>query len=877
MKKLFFILLCLTVVGVEAQREAANWYFGNNAGLDFNSGTPEALLDGQIETVEGSEAFSDPDGNLLFYTEGNNVWNRFHALMPNGTGLDGSFSSSQSALAIPNPLNNGIYYVFTPDDVLAYRLGTPNGFNYSVIDMSAAGGSGDVVQKNVDLLGNASENVSAVLGDTGDFYWVVTHYQDRFYSYRVDQNGVNPTPVVSVTGPQVVDFENFRGYLKISPNGQKIAIAQTLLEPGYGSSLFLFDFDTSTGQVSSPTSLSGDLVYYGVEFSSNSKMLYASGRRILALGEDVSVGGVQIVQFDLQSPDIKSSRFTLGNLPSGIGTEISGSLQIGIDKKIYHSIPNTKLSVIRTPNLSGFNADFRMFEVDLGGRAATYGLPPFIQSLFETVVEIENFCEGDLTAFTTEANADITGIHWDFGDPASGSANVSNLLNPSHQFSAAGVYTVNMEVTFGSNLVRNFVEFVEIAEIPDVASEIELVQCDIDGLDDGITNFNLEETVPLFNNGNADITGVYFSTMADLQANINPLNSSNFRNTTNGQRIYARAFENSECYSIVEIILSVIPMSDFGNYGTMNVCLEQGGLAWRVPLGPIFDRLIEDFGAEFGISLFRTKEQALLEEDSLITEDVLFSFMDPSLLFFRIEDQSSCVGIGQLDLDFQFRPQLEPEVGISLCNGQAGLLAAPGFENYFWSTGQTGPFIEVDSPGEYIVSFISGSCEWQQVFTVEENKTLRINNIEITDFSRNNRIEIIVENPGEDIRYSIDNGISYQPESSFYRLVPGIYNIKVSNDCIELEETVIVGGLNAFFTPNFDGINDYWTLTNTEYFPRFNISIFDRYGTLLQTFDDQQEGWDGNYQGKEMPSDDYWYLLRFESGRTVKGHFSLKR
>ncbi|MEN8788582.1 MAG: T9SS type B sorting domain-containing protein [Flavobacteriaceae bacterium] len=877
MKNLLFILLCLTIIGVEAQREAANWYFGTNAGLDFNSGVPQVLLNGQIETVEGSEAFSDPDGNLLFYTEGNNVWNRFHEIMPNGTNLDGSFSSSQSALAIPNPSNNGIYYVFTPDDVLAYRLGTPNGFNYSVIDMSAANGTGDVVEKNVDLLENASENVSAVLGHSGDYYWVVTHYMDRFYSYRVDDNGVNTIPVVSVIGPLIDNYENFRGNLKISPDGQKIAIAQTILKPVYGSSLFLFDFDTSTGQVSSTTSLSDDLVYYGVEFSSNSKKLYASGRPIVVLEEELSIGGVQIVQFDLQSPDITSSRFTLGTLPGGIGTEISGSLQIGIDKKIYHSIPSRKLSVIRTPNLRGFSADFRMFELDLGGRAASYGLPPFIQSLFETVVEIENFCEGDITTFTTEATADISSIHWDFGDPASGSANVSNLMSPSHEFSSPGVYTVNMEVTFGSNLVRNFVEFVEIAEIPDVATEIELVQCDTDGLDDGITNFNLEETIQLFNNGNADITGVYFSTLADLQANINQLNSSNFRNNINGQRIYARAFENSECFSIVEIILSVIPMSDFGNYDSLNVCLEQGGLAWSVPLGPIFDRLSEDFGAEFDISLFRTKQQALLEVDPLITDEVLYSFIDPSLIFFRIEDQSSCVGIGQLDLEFLFRPVLEPEVGISLCNGLAGLLAAPGFENYTWSTGQTGPFIEVDTPGEYVVSFISGYCEWQQVFMVEENKTLQINSIELTDFSRNNRIEIIVDNPGEDILYSIDDGISYQPEAAFQHLDPGIYNIRVSNDCIELEETVIVGGLNTFFTPNYDGINDYWTLTNAEYFPRFNITIFDRYGTLLTSFDDQQKGWDGIYQSREMPSDDYWYLLQFESGRTIKGHFSLKR
>ena len=261
MRILLLIGLLLTCAFGYAQREAANWYFGNNAGLDFNSGVPEVLLNGQIKTVEGCEAFSNANGNLLFYTEGNNVWNRFHEIMPNGTGLDGSFSTTQSALAVPNPLNNGLYYVFTPDDVLGYRQDTPNGFNYSVIDMSADSGRGDVVQKNIDLLDRAAENVSAVLGHSGDYYWVVTHFEDKFYSYRIDGNGVNTTAVVSTVGPSILDFENFRGSLKIAPNGSKIAIAHTITQPQFSSSLYLFDFNKETGHVSNPVDLSGYNLY----------------------------------------------------------------------------------------------------------------------------------------------------------------------------------------------------------------------------------------------------------------------------------------------------------------------------------------------------------------------------------------------------------------------------------------------------------------------------------------------------------------------------------------------------------------------------------------------------------------------------------------
>lgn len=67
-----------------SQREAANWYFGNMAGLTFNSDSPVALQDGKLQTVEGSATISDRNGNLLLYTDGIVVYDRQHNIMPNG-------------------------------------------------------------------------------------------------------------------------------------------------------------------------------------------------------------------------------------------------------------------------------------------------------------------------------------------------------------------------------------------------------------------------------------------------------------------------------------------------------------------------------------------------------------------------------------------------------------------------------------------------------------------------------------------------------------------------------------------------------------------------------------------------------------------------
>src|SRR6476659_883346 len=99
MKKFSFLVCLLSIISLcsIAQNEANKWLFGNGGGLDFNSGSPLPFPGGQTATSEGSASVSDASGNLLFYTDGITVWDKTHAIMPNGTGLLGGYSSSQSA------------------------------------------------------------------------------------------------------------------------------------------------------------------------------------------------------------------------------------------------------------------------------------------------------------------------------------------------------------------------------------------------------------------------------------------------------------------------------------------------------------------------------------------------------------------------------------------------------------------------------------------------------------------------------------------------------------------------------------------------------------------------------------------------------------
>src|SRR5256885_1299253 len=146
MTRKILLLVCLSFsIPAFAQHEADNWYFGTSAGLSFSSGVPVAITGGQINTNEGCAALSDSDGNLLFYSDGFSIWDRTHTIMPNGSMLNGSSTCTQSALFVPYPGSDSLYYLFTPPDFFAAS------FCYSIVDMSLNSGYGDIVDKNTIL------------------------------------------------------------------------------------------------------------------------------------------------------------------------------------------------------------------------------------------------------------------------------------------------------------------------------------------------------------------------------------------------------------------------------------------------------------------------------------------------------------------------------------------------------------------------------------------------------------------------------------------------------------------------------------------------------------------------------------------------------
>jgi gliding motility-associated-like protein len=204
------------------------------------------------------------------------------------------------------------------------------------------------------------------------------------------------------------------------------------------------------------------------------------------------------------------------------------------------------------------------------------------------------------------------------------------------------------------------------------------------------------------------------------------------------------------------------------------------------------------------------------------------------------------------------------------------------FRNDVLIPSETNYNLTVDEDGIYkVIVTNTFGCTQERIIEIVYSQPATFENIVVVDLVENNTVTVFVSGSGNYV-YSLDseNGL-YQTANFFENVIAGIYTVYVKdlNGCGVVEQEIAVLGVPKFFTPNGDGFNDTWKIRGANEKYNFNsiIYIFNRFGKLIKQIGTTGEGWDGTYNGKPLPSDDYWYSIEFEDGRTAKGHFSLKR
>ena len=527
-----------------------------------------------------------------------------------------------------------------------------------------------------------------------------------------------------------------------------------------------------------------------------------------------------------------------------------------------------------------------------------------------------------VTILGTQDPLDFTvTYHTSAADALAGANNITSTN--AYTNITAGLQTIFVRVTDNTTgCFTNHTTFdliVNPLPIANFVEDLEVCDDDTDGsAQNGFSqNIDLElQTAGILGTQDpAQFIVTYHTSLADAQAGTNALTSPFTNTVQNQQIIHVRVFNTiTQCangISNFNVIINSEPTTD--DVSDLLYCdddldgddtngfVQNIDLDSKIPLilGPLQD---ED---DFTVTFHETQADAIAGTGAL-SSPYTNTTQGRQTIFIRVvNDDTGCVNDNDtFDIvvnplpDFTVtNPQIVclngPELVLSVENSAA----AYDFE---WTTpdGNTiiGSQITISSGGLYTVTgtTIDGTnCSRTREIQVNESiiATLSDADITIVDDSDNNSITIDPTNLGiGDYEYALLDDqnnfeVNYQDAPLFENLGGGFYTILVGdkNGCGTATLAVSVIEFPKFFTPNNDGQNDTWTIkgANSTFYPTSQVSIFNRFGKLVAQINIDNPGWNGTYNGKTLPSDDYWYAIKLVDRNGVvrerKGNMSLLR
>ena len=835
------LILLFSSVAVNAQSVADWWFFGDKAGIHFSGGVPAGVTNSAMKTLQGCASYSDPLGNLLFYSRGDTVWDATDNVMMNGTGLMGSglgFGASMSAVVVPRPNSSTDYYLFT------LTSGFLNTMSYSKIDMSLNGGLGAVVnaEKNIQLVDTVSYLMSVVRQPNNEDYWLITlrRGSDEAYAYEITSAGVNTTPVISQTGLPLNMFD-LNGYLRCSQQNDRLAMTLWKGDTGQinAHNVHIFDVDNQTGVVTHDFGITpsvADTFNYGVEFSPSGQFLYVQSQNVSDLRQyDLNAGSVAAID---------ASEVLVGVGYTGTG---GGALQLGPDGVVYVCRNGASfLASVLFPDDAGALCGYNHDGVGLSGAQPVLGLPQFPPFLLEgDSIVMDDHCFGDSVHFTSNYSVTTDSLFWNFGD--TGTNDTSSLVNPAFLYSSSGTYTVTLIAKEGflSDTTIFTVTILPRANA-DLGADTAICMA-------GPLVFNLDQPLAtyLWSDGSTDSA---FTVFTDTTISVTVFGACDTMSDT-------VTVDYSEAF-------------DFNLIDSLNLCegntaeldpginIEDVNYLWSTPSGPSTNDSI--FASQSGTYIVMATNAcdtvidtvevrvdplpvaALPADTTLCFEDVVtltrpvndsitYTWSDSSTaLNFQIDTTASIWLAAENDCGFSvdtFNIIVYTGFDISLgvdtqqCPDDSILLSAsyPGAE-YVWSTGATSDTIWTNQVDEsYSVTVTLDSC-------VNIDRI----NVQIT--------ELACE--------SIDCDVYF----------------------------------NNVFTPNGDGRNDVFRLTSDCNIQQYDLRIYSRWGQLVHYSSHDLHGWDGFIEGKPAPEGVYYYVLEFRDEvivdvdrQSFQGSFTLLR
>ena len=873
-----------------------------------------------MSAIRACASVSDSLGNLLFYTNGHSVFDRNNSIMPNGTGLL-SATQDQSVCVVPNISDRNLYYIFTIN-CPGYPPPLPDGgLHYSVVDMRLNGGSGDIVsgQKNISLLGNENYPVSmtATRSHNNKDAWLIIRNSlndNNFYAYQITSAGIQQPPVVS-PGIYGGDQVNNSGTMRVSYDGTRL-IAPKM------DSIEYCQFNSSTGKITPLFHILGIMPgsnngWNYLEFSIDSRYLYRSS---------ADWHEANIYQYDANLEDsaqFKQSETWVGHSLNGV------HLQMGPDWKIYgDESPIVSMCVINNPTVGGIGCNFQANAIYLNQKLCLQGIPQFLQKYYAYIHHPAIPCSLSPVNFTSSIWPPADSIHWDFGEPSSGTANYSNLPNPAHLYSDTGTYIVELFVRHIDKRTDTSWQTIRIWTNPIVTVGPDRTICSGDsvtfdaGACSGCTYLWKElssgvtvGTSQTFKTGIAGIYSVYVTNSGGCMGSDtvqlitttvpsvtnNPLSkticsgestdialtssvpSTTFHWTASLTSGNITGFKADSGSVINQVLSNPVPTAGIVTY---HITPENGSC-----IGTAVDFLVTvNTGVPVNVSISASGNTICTGDPVTLTAIPSNGGMHPAFKWFINGN-----GAGADTSVYTYIPGDGDHV---ICNLTSGLqcvinreasdsivirtisplkiidttlcYGTPYFAQGEWRT-TGGTFHDTLVPAVSCIRFIETHLSYKPSIPVNlGNDTLLCGNtITLNAFV----------NGGTYLWQDGSTGSKYIVTQPGEYWVMVSYEGCVNSDSISVGECALTVSFPTAFTPNGDGLNDIFRPIGTG-IEKFSMQIFNRWGIVIFETSSPETGWDGTYKGSLCPEETYVFKASYQingEANQVTGTITLQR
>lgn len=417
-------------IQIYAQHENDNWLFGKGLGMVMKTNSLNVLnapAHASQRYITSTVCQSDKQsGSLLFYSNGQNVYNRIHKIMPSG--VLSSTSYYQYMLIVPDPGDSLKYYLLYMSN---------SNLKYARIDMRLNGGFGDVIEKDKDIETGLDDRFTAVKQLYNNGYWIIVHQTSThtFKSIRLTTDGFQTKSAVTSNTSELVFWPSgatFYSEMITNSDGTKLAVMDNNSGKATDKFILIYDFDKRCGTVTFNKHILSKPFIYDIAWDNTARWLYV----LTSQGG----GDRNIIQYDMESdPDLHD---TLGTQVLITSNEPMRHLKLGPYGRIFITkeemigngySPSRYLDEIRFPSIKGIGCGYveKAYNLSLNNQCPnepcylTDRLPNFMQDRsliqppgFEEPKPVATgYCLGESSNF----NQPITDIicdsfYWDFGD-----------------------------------------------------------------------------------------------------------------------------------------------------------------------------------------------------------------------------------------------------------------------------------------------------------------------------------------------------------------------------------------------------------------------------------------------------------------------------